>query len=62
MAHFDASVLSRESPVYGRSGLVSFCLQGRDFATESFFIGDTPVAPITSNKRPALSFLRKNRQ
>ena len=30
MAHFDASVPSGESPVNGRAGLVSFCLQGRD--------------------------------
>jgi len=43
MVHFDACVLSRESPVNGRSGLVSFCLQDRDLATESLFIGDTPV-------------------
>ena len=43
MVHFDACVLSRESPVNGRSGLVSFCLQDRDLATESLFIGDTPA-------------------
>ena len=43
MVHFDASVFSGESPVYGRSGLVSFCLHDRDLATESLFIGDTPA-------------------
>ena len=43
MVHFDASVISGESPVYGRSGLVSFCLQGRDFATEGLFIGNAPA-------------------
>ena len=43
MVHFDASVLSGESPVNGRSGLVSFCLQGRDLATEGLFIGHAPA-------------------
>ncbi len=41
MVHFDASVLSGESPVYGRTGLVSFCLQGRDLATQGLFFGDS---------------------
>ena len=43
MVHFDASVFSGESPVYGRSGLVSFCFHGRDFDTEGLFIGDAPA-------------------
>ena len=43
MVHFDASVLDGESPVYGRSGLVSFCLQGRNFTTEGLFIGNAPA-------------------
>ncbi len=43
MVHFDASVLSGESPVNGRSGLVSCCLQGRDLATEGLFIGHAPA-------------------
>ena len=46
MVHFDTSVRSGESPVYGRSGLVSFCLQGRDLATESLRIGDTPAQDL----------------
>ena len=37
------SVHSGESPVNGCSGLVSFCLQGRDLATQSLFIGNTPA-------------------
>ncbi len=43
MVHFDASVLNGESPVDGSSGLVSFCLQGRDLSTEGIFIGDAPT-------------------
>ena len=43
MVEFDSSILSGESPVYSGSGLVSFCLQGRDFATEGLFIGDAPA-------------------
>ena len=43
MVHFEASVLSGESPVYGRSGLVSFCLQGHYLVSEGLFIGDTPA-------------------
>ena len=43
MVEFDSSVHSGESPVYGRSGLVSFCLHGRDFDSEGLFIGDAPA-------------------
>ena len=42
MVKLDSGVHSGESPVNGCSGLVSFCLQGRDLATQSLFIGNTP--------------------
>ena len=43
MVKLDSGVHSGESPVNGCSGLVSFCLQGRDLATQSLFIGNTPA-------------------
>jgi len=55
MVDFDASVLSGEFPVNGRTGLVSFCLQGRDFATEGLFSGDTPMQD-SPGQDPGLPF------
>ena len=39
MVKLDSASTVENLPVNGCSGLVSFCLQGRDLATQSLFIG-----------------------